>query len=95
MIPKFIRFKNDIIHLGKIVDINYKDEQDVTVVHYDTGNSQAYRGGDYRDDIWALMKLALRPPVHLQDNIPKELSGTWMAPHVEPAIKYEDPTGIR
>jgi hypothetical protein len=61
MMPKFIRFRGDIINLNQIVDINYNESGDYTYIDYGKNGESRYNSGDHRDEIWALMKLALKP----------------------------------
>ncbi len=61
MMLKFIRFRGDIINLDHIEDVIYMEESNITKITYKNKNVYKYQGGDYRDDIWQLMRLALRP----------------------------------
>ena len=58
---KFIRFRGDIINLDNIEDVIYMKVDNITKITYKNNNFYKYVGGDYRDDIWQLMRLALRP----------------------------------
>ena len=61
MTPKFIRFRGEIINLSLVCDIAYKEKYDGnTKVDYGLPNGHAWYKGDCVDEIWALIKLAMK-----------------------------------
>jgi len=62
MIPKFIRVKGDIFNVHDIVRVTFDLGDDTTCITSKNGQTcWAKYNGDLCDDIWELMKLALKP----------------------------------
>ena len=59
--PKFIRFRGDIINITKVIDVCFNSEKQQTAICYGVGEAVwGHYDGDHRDEIWGLIKLALR-----------------------------------
>lgn len=60
MIPKFIRFRGDIINITTIIDVCYDSERQKTAICYNISAARWSKyNGDCRDEIWDLIKLAM------------------------------------
>jgi len=106
MMLKFIRFRGDIIQLNHIEDVIYMKQSNTTKITYKNDNFYKISGGDYRDDIWALMQLALKPKPKIDfSSFPEPIGGCCKLEFqqmfgkdiewAKPNIQFEDPTGIR
>ncbi len=62
MTLKFIKFRGDIINISLVHDVAYKEEdyKGHTKVDYGVANGHIWYEGNCVDEIWTLIKLAMK-----------------------------------